>query len=141
MKIEKMSFEDIDQVMELAHQLGYPNSRTEIKNRFELIQDHPDYALFVAKTSRVVGFIQINLEPVTLLIGTRADVAAFVIDEQHRGQGIGKQLLKQAEEWAREKSIPLVRIRSNVKREDTRRFYLREGYELSKIANFFTKKI
>ena len=99
------------------------------------------YTLKVEAQNQLYEWLDKEVRPLPKKSDGSIDPYGHGLVEHHRGQGIGKILLKQAEEWAREKSIPLVRIRSNVKREDTRRFYLREGYELSKIANFFTKKI
>lgn len=136
-----MSLEDLTEVTHLAEQLGYPNTVEEVTQRFvEMIND-PDYALFVAKTDRVLGWIQINHEPKTLLIGPRADIAALVVDENSRSLGVGKALVKRAEEWARENKIELVRVKSNTKREAAHRFYQREGYTLAKTSHMFSKQL
>lgn len=134
-----MSLEDLTEVTHLAHQLGYPNSVEEVTVRFHEIINDPAYALFVAKTDKVLGWIQINHEPKTLLIGPRADIAALVVDENSRSLGVGKALVKRAEDWARENGITLVRVKSNTKREAAHRFYQREGYTLAKTSHMFTK--
>lgn len=142
MKIIKMVREDLIEVTRLAEQLGYPNSVEEIAERFDEITNDPHYAIFVAKAEgKVLGWIQINHEPKTLLLGPRADIAALVVDENSRSQGLGKALILRAEEWARENNVPLVRVRSNSKREAAHRFYQREGYTLSKTSHIFVKKI
>lgn len=143
MQITKMTPSDLKAVTALATQLGYPNQQSEVEARFAAIQSQPGYAQFVAKneSNEVVGWIQINLEPMTLLVDARADVAALVVDEKHRGKNIGKALLAKAESWAKENNIPLIRVRSNVTRKDAHRFYAREGYEALKTSNIFTKQI
>lgn len=141
MEIEKMTRKDLIEVTHLAGQLGYPNSVEEVTQRFNEIMNDPNYALFVAKTDRVLGYIQINHEPKTLLIGPRADIAALIVDENSRSQGVGKALVAKAEEWARENGVPLVRVRSNTKREAAHRFYQREGYTLAKTSHMFTKQL
>jgi PhnO protein len=45
------------------------------------------------------------------------------------------------EEWARSKSIPIVRVRSQIKREDAHRFYLRDGYRKVKTSLVFEKPV
>ncbi|MBL7688048.1 MAG: GNAT family N-acetyltransferase [Bdellovibrionaceae bacterium] len=136
-----MNPSDLPEVAQLARQLGYPVDVREIENRFSLISDNSDYALFVAKTdeNKAVGWIQINREPKSLLISDYADVAALVVDENYRGKGIGKLLLQEIEKWARQNKIKQIRLRSNSKRTDAHRFYLREGYQISKLANIFMK--
>jgi GNAT superfamily N-acetyltransferase len=143
MKIFEMTRGDLIDVVRLAAQLGYSNIQDGIEERFSEIQNAKRFALFVARSDQgnVTGWIQINAEPTSLLIGARADIAALVVDEKCRGLGIGKALLLRAEEWAMENQLSLIRVRSNVKREDAHRFYQREGYTLAKTANMFTKKI
>jgi GNAT superfamily N-acetyltransferase len=143
MKIVKMTESDLPSVILLAKQLGYPINLQDASFRFKKINSHLDYALYVAKSSsdEILGRIQVNKEPTSLLVDNFADIAALVVDENVRGKGVGKELLKNAESWASENRIQLIRVRSNIKRTDAHRFYIREGYETSKTANMFTKKI
>jgi GNAT superfamily N-acetyltransferase len=142
MKIEKMNSNDLSDVLSLSEQLGYPNSYTDLKARFDELQNQSDYALFVARadSGKVIGYVQINREPHTLLVGPRADIAALVVDQNERGHGVGAALLRHAEQWAWDNELPLIRVRSNLKRTEAHRFYSREGYELSKTSNIFTKR-
>lgn len=134
---------DLPEVLSLAGQLGYPNSLQDFESRFSEIQNHADYALFVARSasSKIVGYIQINREAHTLLAGPRADVAGLVVEQTERGNGIGAALLKHAEGWAKENQLPLVRIRSNIKRSDAHRFYQKNGYDVAKSWHLLTKTI
>jgi GNAT superfamily N-acetyltransferase len=138
-----MTLEDIRPVTILAEQLGYPNTQEDIEKRFLQIINQPQYALFVAKSDLgdVLGWIQINIEPMSLLVSSQANVAAFIVDEKCRGQNIGKALLARAEEWANEKGVMRIRIRSNLIRHDAHRFYQREGYEVGKTSNVFVKHL
>ena len=141
MNVLKKNSSDLPEVARLARQLGYPVDARDIENRFSLISDNPDYALFIAKTdeNKAVGWIQINREPKSLLISDYAAVAALVVDENYRGKGIGKLLLQEIEKWARQNQIKHIRLRSNSKRTDAHRFYMREGYQIAKVANIFMK--
>ena len=142
MEIVKMTSNDLSQVSALATQLGYTSSMTDITARFDSISNDPCYALFVAKSEMdVLGFIQVNMEPVSILIDARVDIAALVVKEECRGNGIGQKLLVQAENWAKSQGISIVRVRSNTKRSDAHRFYMREGYTISKVSNIYSKKI
>jgi GNAT superfamily N-acetyltransferase len=58
-----------------------------------------------------------------------------------RGQGVGRRLCVEVEEWARSLSVPLVRARSQIKREDAHRFYLRDGYRQVKTSLVFEKPV
>src|SRR5262245_26679475 len=120
MKTVTMEVGDLEEVTALAAQLGYPNSIEDIRVRFARIRNAPGYGLFVAKSEngQVLGYIQINSEPETLLAGPRADVAALVVDEAARRAGIGVALLRRAEKWAREQRLTTIRVRSNITRND-----------------------
>ncbi len=141
MKIAEMTLEDLGTVAVLAAQLGYPGDVETFRRRFQAIQQEDGHKLYVAKsdTGQVVGWIHVNRESAALVADPRAEVAALVVDEKQRGLGIGKLLVRQAEAWATSQNLPLMRIRSNILRSDTHRFYEREGYAIKKSWHLFTK--
>ncbi len=143
MKIEKMAPHHISEVTVLASQLGYPNEISEVTKRFSKIVSSNEFGLFVAlsEIGEVMGFLQVNEEPDTLLVGRRADISALVVHEKYRNERVGAALVKCAEEWVLAKGLTLLRVKSNVSREGAHRFYLREGYELSKTAHMFVKNL
>lgn len=127
----------------LAGQLGYPNEISELARRFSLIDSSNEVGLFVAlsKNDEVMGFLQVNEEPASLLVGRRADIAALVVHEKFRKLGVGAALMKRAEEWVQNRGLSLIRVKSNIRREGAHQFYQREGYELSKTAHMFVKNL
>ncbi len=131
---------DLKEVVDLAGELGYELSREDAANRFDQLRAHRDYAFFVAvRDGEVVGWIQVNRDADSLLLGSRGDVAALVVDQRFRSSGIGKLLLERAEAWALEQGLRVLRVRSSVRREAAHRFYLREGYALLKTGHTFQK--
>lgn len=140
MIIEEMRHKDLEQVTALAAQLGYLFSMNEIKSRFKNISKLSSHKLYVARDSeKILGWIQVNKEPASLLSDKRVEVSALVVDEHYRGQGIGKTLLASAEDWAKSQSLLLVRIRSNVMRETAHQFYIKQGYSLKKTSHLLMK--
>jgi GNAT superfamily N-acetyltransferase len=83
----------------------------------------------------------VNAEPLTLLKGPSAEVAALVVDENHRGKKVGQMLLTHAEKWAKKNSFEQIRIRTNVNRAQAHGFYSHCGYTLSKSWHLFVKPI
>jgi len=138
-----MQAKHLDQVTILSDQLGYPCTVNEITKRFFDISKSAKHALFVATDAKdhVYGWIQVNQETASLVAGDRAEVSALIVDEKARGKSIGSLLLKEAEKWATTNNLPLVRVRSNTKRDGAHRFYEREGYTLTKSWNLFTKNL
>jgi GNAT superfamily N-acetyltransferase len=87
-----------------------------------------------------VGWIDAAMER-HLQSPASAVIGGLVVREDTRGLGVGKRLCLEVEQWARSKSIPLVRVRSQIKREDAHRFYLRDGYRKVKTSLVFEKLV
>jgi len=90
--------------------------------------------------SEVVGWVEVVIET-TVVSDTQAEILGMVVDERHRGGGVGSRLLEHAETWARERGAGRIRVRSNVVRERTHGFYLRRGYVESKRQIVFQKNL
>jgi GNAT superfamily N-acetyltransferase len=140
--VRPMRLEDAAAVARLSGQLGYPVDREEIQDRLRRLSESPDAAVFVAggPGGDVFGWIHVAA-PRDLVSARYAEVRALVVDEAHRGQGIGKALLQAAEAWARERLFDSIRVRSNTARERTRGFYEREGYAVTKTQYNFHKPL
>ena len=113
---------------DLAGQLGYPVTPEESAARLDALVAGGYGAVFVAcRAGRPIGWINVA-ETRTLEYGAFAEVLGLVVDANARGAGVGAALLAQAEQWARTRGLPSVRLRSNVIRERAHAFYRREGY-------------
>ncbi len=133
---------DLAKVADLAQQLGYKVSEAELSYRFDSLFEKKDEALFVAKRHHeVLGWVHVQTIPAALIMGARAEVHALVVDEKFRSHGIGRKLLHEAEKWAGQQGFKTIRLRSNVLREEAKKFYLREGYDILKIQNTFEKNL
>jgi GNAT superfamily N-acetyltransferase len=139
--IRRLTVDDAEAAAELSSQLGYTCSTGDLRERIEELSRAADRVAFAAIIDgEIVGWIDAATErhlqsPVTAVIG------GLVVREDMRGLGIGKRLCLEIEEWARSKSIPVVRVRSQVKREDAHRFYLRDGYSKVKTSLVFEKPV
>ena len=139
--IRRLTVDDAEAAAELSSQLGYTCSTGDLRERIEELSRAADRVAFAAIIDgEIVGWIDAATErhlqsPVTAVIG------GLVVREDMRGLGIGKRLCLEIEEWARSKSIPVVRVRSQIKREDAHRFYLRDGYSKIKTSLVFEKPV
>jgi GNAT superfamily N-acetyltransferase len=68
-------------------------------------------------------------------------IGGLVVRETARGVGVGKRLCEEVERWAREQGLGRVRVRSQIKREDAHRFYVRDGYRQVKTSLVFEKSL
>ncbi|MEK6399106.1 MAG: GNAT family N-acetyltransferase, partial [Terriglobus sp.] len=109
--------------------------------KIEQMTDSADRIVFVAVSDdAVVGWGDAAIErhlqaPDTVVLG------GLVVDESQRGLGIGRLLCQAVEKWAASLGIALVRVRSQIKREDAHRFYLRDGYDHVKTSAVFEKRL
>jgi GNAT superfamily N-acetyltransferase len=68
-------------------------------------------------------------------------VQALVVDGRCRATGIGRQMMKFAEHWARERGLSSVSLASRIDRTDSHSFYTRLGYECIASSHIFRKDL
>lgn len=124
----------------LSGELGYPVEPEQVAARLAGIAGDRDGALLVAEEDggRVVGWIQV--QSLTSLTGGRvALIAGLVVAEGERGRGVGAGLVAAAEEWARERGLARMVVRSRDSRARAHSFYERLGYTKEKTQLVFGK--
>ncbi len=96
------------------------------------------YLIFVAEAdSKIFGYVCYGPTPMTL--GTW-DMYWIAVDPRQQGKGIGQQLMKSAEQdiTRNHARMVLVETSSLPHYENTRKFYLGQGYEIiCRIADFY----
>jgi GNAT superfamily N-acetyltransferase len=122
----------------LAGELGYPATADEMRSRLDALP--ATEAVFVAVDPNVIAWIQVGIT-VALESGAFAEIRGLVVNEAHRSRGIGAVLVAAAEEWASAQGMVRMRVRSNVVRERTHRFYERRGYVVKKSQKSFEKRL
>ena len=139
MKIRNAKQTDAISLTSLAFQLGYDISQKEGELRLRNVLQDKSQKIFVCEiNTQVIGWIHV-CRCDRFLSGTFAEVAGFIVNKNHRFQGIGTALLNQAEQWAISKDIQIIRIRSNILREHIIPFYEKRGYRITKTQNVFYK--
>jgi GNAT superfamily N-acetyltransferase len=133
---------DAPTVAALCGQFGYPATAEAIGRRLAAIAGDPGAAVLVAEApdGAVVGWVHVR----TLQLLQRdpcAEIGGLVVEEAWRRRRIGGQLMAAAEDWARRQGVSLLRLRSNVVRDDAHAFYRRLGYAYSKTSLLFTKTL
>jgi GNAT superfamily N-acetyltransferase len=139
--IRRLTVADAEAAAELSSQLGYPCSAGDLRERIEELSRSADRVAFAAVVDgQLVGWVDAAVER-HLQAPASAVIGGLVVREAMRGLGVGKRLCVEVEEWARSQSVPLVRVRSQIKREDAHRFYLRDGYRKVKTSFVFEKPV
>lgn len=139
-RLRRARLRDAEPLAALCSQLGYPSSPEEARRRLQRLGQHPDHAVYVAEDEggTAIGWIHIFLRPL-LEEDLAAEIGGLVVDEAHRGLGIGHRLLERAERWARRHGCHTVVVRSNIIRLEAHRFYEKCGYREVKTQRVFHK--
>jgi GNAT superfamily N-acetyltransferase len=132
--------EDAEQAARLCHQLGYPVSTREARTRIQQILGEAGHVLYVAELTdgRLAGWVHAHVHPL-VVADLCAEIGGIVVDESHRGCGIGRLLMQHVEAWARSHGCGAVYLRSNIVREDAHIFYKKIGYDNIKTSLTFRK--
>ena len=102
-----------------------------IASRIEQIQEDANHFLLVHETDgKVNGSVFLSLCP-DPMYGTLpfAVVENLIVDLQHRGGGIGRKLMRAAEEQAREHRCTKLMLLSQQAREEQKGFFDSLGYD------------
>jgi ribosomal protein S18 acetylase RimI-like enzyme len=126
----------------LVEELGYPAPLERIEARLARLETAPDQALFVAEDegAALCGWIHVQ-EFVTLATDPTGLVTGLVVGSAARGRGIGRALMRLAEDWARARGLTSMRLRSRVQRREAHAFYARLGYSAVKTQLQFRKDL
>ncbi|WP_174807380.1 GNAT family N-acetyltransferase [Paenibacillus alvei] len=132
--IREFSFSDIEAITELMGDLDHPASKLQMQKRMEIISSHPMYHTLVAELDGIV----VGMVGLRQLYSYEGDnpvvqISALVTKVEYRGLGIGKELIKQAEKWAKENGVNAIVLTSGNRpeREDAHQFYKHLGYSIS----------
>ncbi len=138
--IREASLQDCETLAYLAAQLGYPAQAEQMRRRLASLA--PELcAVFVALgEGRVLGFAHVGRKA-SILVERCAELRGLIVDQEHRGRGIGRALLQAAESWAMQHGCQQMDVSTNVLRAGARVFYDRMGYEAYKESIRFRKDL
>lgn len=127
-RISPIAPQHAQDVQRLSEQLGYPLTIHEIEKNIEEVALNNDHIAFIATIEeQPVGWIH-AFKAVFLESKPFVEIGGLVVDETHRGKGIGKILVENIKQWCVEKQISTLRVRSQVKRKEAHHFYISNGF-------------
>ena len=140
LRVRAAELGDASDVARLLAELGYPCNRDEAAERIAVVRHDPRQHLLLAELDgEACGLVALY----TLFSVTRgtelARITALVVPAEHRGQGVGKRLLREVEQIARRHGTPRIEITSNHSRVEAHAFYRRCGYADS--SSYFVKAL
>ena len=120
---------DADDVAGLLCELGYPCDREDAARRIDSIIGNDRQALVVARCDGVVsGLIALDFMYYLPLDTTTCRITALVVTPSAQGRGLGRQLLREAEQRARVAGAARIELTSGSQRSDAHAFYKACGY-------------
>ena len=132
---------DARAIAELTRQLGYDVPLSTLSDRLARLLQRDDQQFLVAELEGdVIGWVHVVVAEY-VDTGIYAHIAGLVVDSRQRKQGIGRLLITQAEQWARQRGCSIVRLWSSAMRTEAHRFYERLGYSNIKTQYAFAKSI
>lgn len=124
----------------MLEQLDYPATTDFLPEKIIQLTSREDSRLLVAESDgKAVGVISIHFIPQLALKGDFARISYFVVDANHRSNGIGAAIEKELERLARERGCDRIEVHCHTRRTDAHRFYLAAGYEES--PKYFIRKL
>ncbi|MBE9914886.1 GNAT family N-acetyltransferase [Paenibacillus donghaensis] len=143
LQIRKSNCEcDLEAVTALMRELNYPTTINVMRERIQASENNPKLCTMVAELDgKVIGMVALNQVRSFARSETATQVSALIVSKEHRGQGIGKRLIRNAEEWSKAQgSQTLFLISGNrVERAPAHAFYEHIGFE--KIGYQFVRKL
>ena len=132
---------DSESITELSNQLGYETRNVDIQNRLNNILINADNCVYVAtENGKIVGWIH-GFYSLRIESEFFVEIGGLVVDENFRKSGIGKKLVDKVIEWSKLKDCGKVRVRCNVIRKESHRFYENIGFEINKEQKIFNKRV
>jgi GNAT superfamily N-acetyltransferase len=132
---------DAEVIARLTAQLGYEVGSSTVSARLSRILARADQRFLVAECDgQPVGWLHAVISEYV-----EADafvlVGGLVVNRLHRRKGIGRMLMLEAEEWARQRGCSFVRLWSSSVRTASHRFYQQLGYTNIKTQYSFIKSV
>ena len=139
--IRTANADDADDICRICcDDLGYNCTSALIEQRL-IERDLGREQVFVAEyDNSVVGFVHVE-DYKTLYFEELANLLGLTVSKKYRRQGIATALIKQAEYWAKEKGINMIRLNSGSTRKEAHRFYRSLGFDNEKEQIRFMKKL
>lgn len=120
---------DADDVARLLEQLGYPTDAGAVPSRLERLAVVGDRVFVADSDGRVVGLAHLQVTPALERERPAAKIGALIVDEAHRGHGVGRALVQAVVDEARLRGCGLVYLTTADRRDDAHAFYELVGFE------------
>jgi len=132
---------DAEQLGVLNRQLGYATETEELVARIDRLSGLYEHFVAVAEVDgTVVGWVQAE-HRFSMEAGDKAELVGLIVGAAARRSGVGGLLVRAAEDWAADRGLRSIVVRSNVIRPEPHSFYKQIGYTQSKTQHVYAKPL
>ncbi len=132
MRIRTAYEQDAESLRKLLEELGYRISVPCLEKKITLLTSDPNSGLYVYELGgSILGLLSVYFIPQLAVEGDFARISYFVVDENCRNKGIGKEMEKFCEMLASERKCDRIEVHCHEGRKEAHWFYLERGYEES----------
>jgi GNAT superfamily N-acetyltransferase len=130
---------DAAELARLSGQLGYPVASEVLAERVGRTLVRSDQLVMVAHVNgKLCGWLQAHSAEI-IESGFRVEIVGLIVDESVRRRGVGRRLVREAENWATSLGAQAVVVRTNIVRAESQMFYSALGYRQTKTQNVYRK--
>lgn len=130
MEIRKIVLNDLTRVFELLNDLYHGKLNF---NRFQEIyklklEDKNSYYIVAIKNGKILGILTSELQEKLHRQNKQLFIEDLIVDEAYRNQGIGKALMQNAVEYAKNNNCEVIELTSYIDNEKAHKFYERNNF-------------
>ena len=142
MEIRECRRADFEQILTLLHQLWPKKSldRERLRRAYNRrLRSRDQFHVCATIDSEVIGFCSLTVKSSLSQQGYLGSVDELVVDEQHRGRGVGTILLHRITTIAMKNGCQGIELDSDLHRKDAHSFYEKHGF--TKRAHLYAKEL
>ncbi|MCP3922166.1 MAG: GNAT family N-acetyltransferase [Desulfobacterales bacterium] len=127
---------DFGDINSLINDLGYTAPSEEAEKRLSrIMESNLDKLWIFEDDNQIKGWIHLFITN-RVSSSSFAEIGGLVVAKNYRRKKAGKHLVEKAMEWAETKGLK-IRVRCNIKRDETHTFYKSLGFSTKKSQHLF----
>lgn len=126
-------------MVELIGQLEFVVDERGVADRLQTLADQGEPVLLAEQGGEITGLLDWHVMTTIHRPRPVGRIVALIVAEGHRGRGIGRLLVAEAEQRMREHGCEKMEVTSNLRLVDAHRFY--EGLALERSSYRFAKDL
>jgi GNAT superfamily N-acetyltransferase len=120
---------DVPRLVELIVALGHLIEEADVSRNLDTLAKNGLLPLVATDGDEVIGMCGISAMVTVHRPAPVGRVSVMIVDEAHRGRGIGALLMAEAERRLSKRGCKIIEVTSNMRRGRAHHFYEQLGYE------------